>query len=68
MTCSANKKKATPSVGHDSCVAHMRLFKFILGISWTYLGQNAGSEKLLCLSLPETLSVYRRAIQLLSFT
>lgn len=38
MTCSANKKKATPSVGHDSCVAHMRLFKFILGISWTYLG------------------------------
>lgn len=26
-------------MGHGLYVAHMRLFKFVLDISWTYLGQ-----------------------------
>lgn len=40
-------------MGHGSRVAHMRLFKFVLDISWTYLGQNAGSDKVLASRSPK---------------
>lgn len=60
MTCSANKKSHTLYGAWLACRSHATIqvhLGHILDISWT---NNAGSDKVLCLSPPETLSVYGR--------
>ena len=62
MTCSANKKSHTLYGAWLACRSHATIqvhLGHILDISWT---NNAGSDKVLCLSPPETLSAYRRAV------